>query len=144
MTTPFLPLYREFPVNQAENLEKQLSLFHQQMSSGINNRTISTFSTQSIPNGEKWFSLESSSGNAAKTRDGFRIVFPISGTVPTFPHGISLINSVTRLYGTFYSEGVWFPLPYVDTANPSNQISIFITPTLCVFKLNKFFVKSLV
>jgi hypothetical protein len=119
--TSFLPTFREFPTDDSDNLKKQLTGFCSQTNIAVNNRTISSFQTNSIPNGESWFPLDSSN----KLLDGFRVVFQISDSKLVFPHGISLINRVTRFYGSFFSGTFWGPLPYVGIGG--DNISILLT-----------------
>ena len=125
MTSQFLPLYKDFPTDDARNLERQLVNSYQSIANTLNNRTISTFETNAILNGERWFPL----GNTPKMRDGNRLVVQVSDSTLTISHNISMINQVTRLYGAFYDGTYWWPLPYVDVANATNQINVKVSPT---------------
>ena len=145
MTSPFVPLYRQFPTTDAHNLEKQLVNFHNQTNTAVNQRTIGSFElytppsaapsnapAPSIPNGERWFPA---SGDT-KLRDGRRLVVQVQDTViPTtlvVNHNITQINQVTRLYGAFFDGTQWWPLPYVDVVAANNQINIKVTATQIV------------
>lgn len=127
----FVPTYRQFPVKDPENLEKQLVNFHLQSNSAINQRTIGTFplhvtgQTDFGPNGELWFPLSGST----KPRNGFRLVVQVSDSALTVAHNISQINQLTRLYGAFYDGTAWWPLPYVDVTAANNQINVKVTST---------------
>lgn len=124
MSAPFVATYRQFPTDDPHNLERQLVNFHTQVAAAVNNRTISTFQTNIIPNGERWFP---SSG--VVLRDGNRLVVQVADGTLTVAHNIPKINLVTRLYGTFYDGTNWWPLPYVDVTAANNQINIKVTST---------------
>jgi len=129
MTSPFIPIYRQFPTDDPRGLERQLVNFHNQISVAVNNKTIGTFDTNSVPNGERWFPASGSNS----LRDGNRLVVQVSdGTSLTVAHGITLINQMTRLYGTFFDGTNWWPLPYVDLTNVNNQINVEVTSTQIV------------
>ncbi len=74
MTSPFLPNYRDFPTDDEHNLQKQLVNFHNETNTAVNNRTISTFQTNSIPNGERWYP----NPNQQRLRDGNRVTLRFS------------------------------------------------------------------
>lgn len=135
MTTPFVPIYRQFPTGDQHNLEKQLVNYHIQTNTAVNNRTISTFqlhtvgSDDSIADGERWFPA----ANSTVLRDGNRLVVQVSDAALTVNHNIPEINQATRLYGTFQDgAGTWQVLPYVDVAAANNQIKISVTATQIV------------
>ncbi len=131
MTSPFVPNFRQFPTQDAHNLERQLVNFHIQHSNAINNRTISTFPlhqvgfNDAVPNGERWFPA---TGKTVQ-QDGQRLIVQISDSSLTITHNIPLINMVTRLYGTFFDGTNWWPLPYVDVTAVNNQIGVRVTST---------------
>lgn len=125
MSTPFIPLYRQFPTEDPKGLERQLVNFHNQISYAVNNKTIGSFDTNAVPNGERWFAASAQD----RLRDGNRQVFQISDSTLTITHGIARINLVTRLYGTFFDGTNWWPLPYVDVTAVNNQIGVRVTST---------------
>lgn len=136
MTSPFVPTFRQFPTEDAHNLEKQLVNFHNQTNTAVNNRTISTFQlhvdgdSQMLPNGERWFSTAPQLATSPqRLRDGFRIVVQVAGASLVVNHNITQINQVTRLYGAFFDGTFWQHLPYVDTLAAANQIAIKVSPT---------------
>jgi hypothetical protein len=143
MTSPFVPVYRQFPSSDPHNLEKQLVNFHTQSNTAINQRTIGIFElytppeaapsnapAPSVPNGERWFPDPNASPPQTRQRDGNRLVVQVSDSVLTVVHNIVQINQGTRLYGMFKDgSGVWWPLPYVDLVNVNNQIQIKVTST---------------
>lgn len=141
MTSPFLPNYREFPVEDSHNLQKQLVNFHNQTNNAVNQRTLGTFElytppdaapsnapAPSVPNGERWFPAS----GQTRLRDGNRLVVQVSDGALTVAHNITLINQVTRLYGAFFDGTNWWPLPYVDLASATNQINVSVTATQVV------------
>ena len=124
----FLPLYKDFPTDDARNLEMQLVNSYQSIANLVNNRIISTFETNIIPNGERWFPLT----DTPKMRPGNRLVVQVSDSTLTVAHNITMINQVTRLYGAFFDGTVWWPLPYVDLTSATNQINISVSSTQIV------------
>lgn len=132
MTSPFIPIYRDFPTDDNHNLQKQLVNSYQQSATAINNRVIGNFDTNATPNGQRWFNpTPSNNNNISRQRDGFRIVFTFSDSSLTFNHGVT-INQVTALYGIGYDGTKWFDIPYVDVTSATNQISIWATATQIV------------
>jgi hypothetical protein len=131
MTSPFLETYRQFPVGDDHNLEKQLINAYVSSSTAINNRTISTFdlhvvgNDDAIPNGERWYPAS----GQQRLRDGNRMTIQVSDSVLVVAHNIPLINKVTRWYGTFFDGTFWWPLPYVDLVSVTNQINISVSST---------------
>jgi len=137
MTTPFVPVYRQFPTSDPHNLEKQLVNFHTQTNTAVNNRTIGEFQlhvdgdSQMLPNGERWFPTAAQSTTPQRLRDGFRLTVQVSdATTLIVNHNIPLINQQTRLYGDFFDGTQWWPLPYVDLLSVTNQINVRVTPTV--------------
>lgn len=123
MSSSFVQTFRQFPTNDEENLQKQLVNMHTEFSTAINNRTISTFSTNSIADGERWFP----ESGQQRLRDGNRQVFQISESNLVINHGIALINQVTRIYGTFFNGSFWNTIPYVDVVSTNNQINVKVS-----------------
>jgi hypothetical protein len=135
MSSPFLPNFRQFPVDDPDNLKKQLVTFHTQTNTAVNQRTIGSFSLHttgaqdSAPNGERWFPT---SGQQS-LRNGFRLVVQVADGSLSVNHNITQINQVTRLYGAFQDgSGNWWPLPYVDVVAANNQINVKVTATQIV------------
>jgi len=134
MTSPFVPTYRQFPTEDSHNLEKQLVNFHNQTNTAVNNRTIGSFQlhvagdVNLVPNGERWFSAP----GQQRLRDGNRLVVQVSDSTLTVAHNITMINQVTRIYGSFFDGTNWWPLPYVDVVAVNNQINVKATATQIV------------
>ena len=137
MTSPFIPIYNEFPVKDEEKLEQQLVNAYRQTASALNQRTIGLFDlhqvghADALANGERWFPTSAQSIlSPQRLRDGFRIVVQVSDASLIVAHNITMINQVVRLYGTFQDgSGNWWPLPYVDLVAANNQINISVTST---------------
>lgn len=130
MTSPFLATYKEFPVEDDHNLQKQLVNSYSDLSIAVNNRIIGTFQTNVIPNGERWFPIGSQELiSPQRLRDGNRLVVQVADGNLTIAHGITLINQVTRLYGAFFDGTLWWPLPYVDLTAVNNQINVKVSTT---------------
>ena len=123
MTSPFIPNYRDFPVGDDHNLQKQLVNSYTQVSSAVNNRVIGTYDTNSVPNGQRWFNP-----GEQRQRDGFRKVFEFSDSSLIINHGVT-INQVTAIYGIGFDGTKWFNIPFVDVTSVTNQIGISVTAT---------------
>ena len=122
--SPFLRNQRSFPTDP-EMLSVEINKSYVDISNAVNSRTISQFATATLSNGEQWFNT-----SPDKPLTGFRKIYTITGTGNT-PHGlmISRISSFVRIWGSFTDGSIWYPLPYVDVAAATNQISITIDST---------------
>ena len=76
-------------------------------------------------NGESWF-LQG--GN--RRQQGLRQVYQFAGA-GTVKHGLnfSSISTFTKIYGIIYDGSVYYPIPYVDVTDVTNQISITVDDT---------------
>jgi hypothetical protein len=96
------------------------------VSNAVNARVIGIFASgSSSVTGESWFLQPN------LKRQTLRQVYVITGA-GSYPHGINLnkIFGFTRIWGTFRdSGGTWYPLPYVDVASATNQVSILVNST---------------
>lgn len=131
MTSPFVPLYRQFPTADEQNLERQLVNFHVQTNTAVNNRTIGTFDLNSIPNGERWYPTNP----GGPQRDGNRKVLTFSSILngaTTIPHGITY-TKITRLYGTADNGTTTIPLEHSTSTEvvslTANATNVIITTT---------------
>lgn len=142
MTSPFVPTFRQFPTQDAHNLEKQLVNSYNQVATAVNQRTVGIFElytppeaapsnapAPSILNGERWFPDPIAVPLQSRQRDGHRLVVQVRDSVLTVNHNITLINQVTRLYGAFFDGTFWQSLPYVDVVSATNQINIKVSTT---------------
>jgi hypothetical protein len=139
MNSPFVYTYRDFPTDDAHNLQKQLVNQSTQYGVAINQRTIGLFDlhtpgeSDATANGERWFPVSNQQTAPLKLRDGFRLVVQVADGSLSVNHNITQINQVTRLYGAFQDgSGNWWPLPYVDVVAANNQINVKVTATQIV------------
>lgn len=121
---PFLRTSREFP-SDMEDLVLELNRSYIDIANAVNNRTISSFSTnRAVITGENYFI------NRNIKQQALRQVYNITAA-GSVPHGIETtrIGTFSRIYGVFTDGTNWYPLPYVDTVSATNQISLSLTPT---------------
>lgn len=122
--TSFLRTSWEFPEDPKE-LSVQLNRSYLDIANSVNSRTIGVFPVnRPATTGNEYFT----SGN--RKQQSFRRLYQFTTTL-TFPHGINFVTfgGFVDIYGTFVSGGVWYPLPYVDTAAIANQVSIKVNST---------------
>jgi len=129
MTTPFVPIYRQFPVEDKINLEKQLVNFHIQSNQAINNREIALYNNNSVQTGQKW------NDNQGNSYNGFRIVLYFSSILngtTTIAHGISY-KKITALWGTADNGTTTIPLEHSTSTEAVsltvNSTNVVITTT---------------
>lgn len=129
MTTPFLPDFRRFPVEDPFYLERDLINAFTKTSIAVNNRTLGTYDLIEVPTGIKYFP-ESTNQNK---RDIFRKVFSIgsiaAGATSITPHEIPNLTFISILYGVATLAGpAWYPLPYASNgANASVELKVDTT-----------------
>lgn len=130
---PFLRTSRDFP-QEAQPLSLELNKAYIDIANVVNARTIGLFpSSQPGINGESWFVAGSN-----QKQQGLRRVYPFISSSLTIAHGIntSQISGFIRVFGTFVDgSGVWYPLPYVDVLNVTNQVNIIVNTTNIVITL---------
>lgn len=119
---PFLRVSREIP-EEIHQLSVQVSKMYIDIAQTVNARTIGEFPTnRSAVNGENWFFTN-------QRQQGFRQIYPFSAA-GSIPHNLNTtgIYTFTKIYGTFFSSATntWYPLPYVDTSNATNQINVIV------------------
>ena len=124
----FLNTSEVFPEDD-EQLRIKLTDVYQSTASAMNVREISVYDLQELQNGQQFFDP----ANDQSTRAVFRKVFDlgpkVAGGTYTIATGITRLSNFTRIYGTCTTAVVDYrPLPYVDTASVTNQISITIVP----------------
>lgn len=120
---PYLRTQRNFP-EEIHELCIQLDKAYIDTANSINQRTIGLFPTsRPAITGESWFLT-------SQRRQGFRQVYSFTST-GTIPHGISGFSELTftKIYGTFTDGTNYYPLPWVDTVNANNQITIYLDST---------------
>ena len=102
----------------------QFTTLYNQFSKAINARDIALYEETEVVNGQMFFGA-----NPQTKRTVYRKCFPITaiaiGAVLNIPHGIDNLTSFTRMYGTIVtSVPDDRPLPYVDAAVVTNQVSV--------------------
>lgn len=126
----FLMNTRKFPLKEADQ-QQELNKAWIDIARAVNERTLGIFSTVASLTGNQWYSLETNASiqNQSVTRNTFRQVFSVSDSNLTQAHNISSIGAFVAIYGVAFDGTRYYPLPYVDTASVSNQISIWVTST---------------
>lgn len=129
---PFLRVQRRFPT-EAKDLSVQMDKSYVDIAGAVNDRTIGLFpTTKAAITGEAWFLT------ANEKQQTFRQVYTFSGPANpiTITHNLdtSQISLFTKIYGTFVntSTGIYYPLPYVDVALVTNQVSVIVNSTQIV------------
>lgn len=126
-TVPYLRTSREFPT-ELSGLTTQVNKAYIDIANAVNNRTISIFPTnRPAITGESWFL------NGNQRQQSFRQIYTfVGGSNPILiSHGVDVtdITGFTKIYGTFTDGTNWYPLPYVDVVDVTNQVNIIITET---------------
>lgn len=98
----------------------QLQDIYNKAARAINARDISLYTIDEILNGQKFIANDSSQ------RYVYRKTFQFTGALLTFPHNIVGATSFTRIYGTIQTAADSRPLPYVDAAAVTNQVSVLV------------------
>ena len=120
---PYLSNAKEFS-KEAENLAYDVNRAYVSIANAMNSRTIGIFpANKPAATGEGWYL----SGTKQQT---LRQVYSISAA-GSIPHGIdtTVIAGFTKMYGTFTNGTNFYPLPLVDTAAITSQISVHVTAT---------------
>jgi hypothetical protein len=91
----------------------------------LNRKDTATYDLVEIQSNQQFFGA-----NAQTKRFAFRKVFSFGaiGTGAALPiaHGITGISMFTRIYGTIQTAADSRPLPYVDAAAVTNQVSVLV------------------
>jgi len=127
----FLRTSRSFP-QDPQALSVELDRAYLDIAQSVNSRIIGLFpANRSSTTGESWFVRPpGNQQNNSPRQQTSRQVYLVTGT-GNIAHGLNLsqIPGFTRIYGTFTNGTNWYSLPYVDSADANNQISLVITPT---------------
>lgn len=123
--SPYLRTTRNFP-EEAQPLSVEINRSYLDIAEKVNDRTIGFFPVN-VPaiTGERWFVSKN------QRQQTLRQVYNITGA-GSIDHGIKTIIGFTAIYGTFTDGTVWYPLPYVDAAAATNQVSVKVTATQIV------------
>ena len=130
---PYLRNQRNFPNDDIKELSTENDRAYIDIASKINQRTIGTFALNAaLVTGEQWYVQGS-----AKKQQTLRQLYLFSDELLIVPHGINLsaISGFTKIYGTFTDGMNWYPLPYVDVVDVTNQINVIVNPTQIVVTL---------
>jgi hypothetical protein len=125
-SVPYLRTTRDFPEDN-QSMRMELNKSYVDTANAINARVIGIFPTN-LPaiTGEEWFI-------SGMKQQSLRRVYNFSSfsSPQSIAHGLTLsqISLITRIYGTATDGTNWYPLPYVDPASATNQISLYITGT---------------
>lgn len=120
----YLRTSREFP-QEAQELQVELSKSYIDTANAVNVRTIGIFpSDRPAITGESWFVIQN------QKQQSFRQVYTFTAA-GNIAHNIDLTNigGFTKIYGTFTDGTDWYPLPYVDVVNVTNQINVVVDAT---------------
>lgn len=124
-SVPYLRSQVDFP-QDPQGLSIVLDREYIDIASKVNARVIGIYSLNtSLITGESWYL-----GGSQSLAQTFRQLYLIEGT-GNIEHDIdfNFLSGITRLYGTFTDGTNWYPLPYVDVVNATNQVNMYITPT---------------
>lgn len=124
--SPYLREQRQFPNIEIRELSKEVDLAYIDIANKVNSRIIGIFPVNNqVVNGEAWF-LTGQPNRQQALRQVY--TFIAAGAIP---HGINLatITYFSRIYGSFTDGTLWYPLPYVDVVNVTNQVGVTIDAT---------------
>lgn len=121
--SPYLPISIQFN-SEGTLLVQQLNSMYNAISYRMNNREVSIYDLQETLTGQKW----TDSTNLQVQKETYRKVFEFSGIAAgatlNIAHGINTIAQFTKFYGSFITAADNRPLPYVDEAAATNQVSV--------------------
>lgn len=116
---PYLRTLRKFP-NDLETLVTELTRGWIETANCVNDREIGILSTQPTITGKSYFL-------SSQKLQSLRQLFPISDSSLTISHGISNFSQMSVQTGWFTDGTIWYPLPYVDVTNVTNQVKVSTT-----------------
>ena len=120
---PYLRTSRLFP-DDINQLCIELNSAYIDIANSVNDRTIGIFAlNQQVLSGENWFI-------STQRQQTLRQLYTFN-SAGSFNHNINGYSTFnfTRIYGTFTDGTNWYPLPYVDVTDATNQVNVFVTPT---------------
>lgn len=123
---PYLPQQRQFPADSVMDLSIQVNRAYVDIAQKMNARTIGVYSLGNpIITGNVWH-LQGSN----KSQQTLRQIYTFNGS-GNISHGIATENiaGFVHIYGTFTDGTIWYPLPYVNVASATNQVSVTVTAT---------------
>lgn len=122
-TIPYLPTSRKFP-QEIEPLTVQIDRAYVDTANAVNARTIGIYSVNKAAQiGDNWFLTPT-------PQEAYRQVYAITGS-GTVAHNLDFnqLAGFVKIYGSATDGTLWFPLPYVDVTNVTNQILITLDST---------------
>lgn len=117
--SPYLRVQRSFPDNDIKELCVQLDKGYIDTANAVNVRIIGVFSVNKPSiTGESWFI-------AKEKQQSLRQVYTFTAVGP-IKHNIRNFAEIqfSRIYGTFTDGTKWYPLPWVDVTNVTNQATV--------------------
>lgn len=120
--TPFVRTFRKFPTDDKQSLATELTRGWIETANAVNSRVIGIVSTDPGITGKTYFF------NGQKFQSIFQL-FPISDSNLTISHGISNFSQMAVQSGWFTDGSIWYPLPYVDVTNVTNQVMVTTNAT---------------
>lgn len=126
---PYLPTTRQFPAQNATQLEPELVKSYIDTAQAVNVRTIGIFEQLQIVTGERWFSTVNNTVKRQTYRQVYTFGAIAAGANLAITHGITGVTSFTRIYGTCNTAlPDSRPIPYASVAANSN-IDLRVTST---------------
>jgi len=125
MTSPFLPEYREFPVENVQELHRVLVQTYIDIARSANIKDVARYETVETITGQRFFNLV----DPQKKRFSFRQCYVVGAVAPgatvLIAHGIVGIVMFTRMYGTCITGVVDYrPIPWSSAIAVTDQISV--------------------
>lgn len=124
LQTNQLPISVEFPKEQESFLEV-LTLLYKRIADAVNRKEGSLYLLQELANFQQFFV----SNNPQRIRNGYRRVFILDPANLTFNHNITGIVQFTNYWAIANTATDFRKIPYTDTTNVTNQISMRVTTT---------------
>ena len=132
---PYIITTRQFPTDELELLETELTKSYEEIASGVNSRTIGIFNTFQMVTGDKYYSIMNTSPmNPIQFRQGYRKLFPFgaitAGATLVIIHNIVDITECVHIYGNCITATPDFrPIPYSSVTAADDQIELNVTST---------------
>lgn len=123
----YLRTSRQFPEDDSKELSKELNKSYLDIAGAVNTRTIGLYNqNQQTITGESWIIK-------GRKQQSIRMMFTLNSTSTTpFNHNIKNLatsGGTIRIFGSFTDGTNFYPLPYVDVLNVTNQINVVVSAT---------------
>lgn len=121
--TPYLQQTRRF---EGERIEDDVTKAYSEIAFAVNERSIGIFDKFMLVNGDRWFNND----EPQERRQAYRQTYEFLNVSASdsFPHGLSFLDMVVRIFGTAETDTLFIPLPYVNPT-ASDQIGITVDDT---------------